>query len=504
MANEPTQTNEEIDSELLTAYLDGELSDVQCIAVEKRLAEDPAFHRHMCDLQNAWDMLDSLPLVQPNSQFVRTTVEMAIAGHKPKSSITGNIIKGLMLLLIPAAVFGVSYFLKRESIEQPERELIADLPLIENHDRYTKVVFLGDDVEEKNSPADSIAFLKRIYRKGLFHEVDDLFPVDSREEPVSDFETDTQPADPQRIKDRSDRLSRMPDDQLTELFDKKEKFESLDADQQKKLREFHDLLAVDPNRIELAEAMTSYYDWLKILGSSQRANLLDLPLDRRIGEIGRITQQQTQKNFGTIGSTKLPPDDSVLFYQWYILSIRYRSPEIRERTGEILTKLREAKGLPTNELVVDRIKSGPIEKLVQFLMRNDRENIGEILCENTTPKDIGIDNLREIVSADARSIIDKDGLSELDRRELILKWIETATRAPVEPETLQVYYDELAPEKQDELNNLHPDERHEKLNRMYWTDKVGDRSAPAEEEAFQKFLRQSGWETLFGISDDNS
>ena len=116
MADEPTQTDEEIDSELLTAYLDGELSDAECIAVEKRLAEDSAFHRHMCDLQNAWNMLDSLPLVQPNSQFVQTTVEMAIAGHKPKSSVVGNIIKGLMLLLIPAAVFGVSYFLKREPI----------------------------------------------------------------------------------------------------------------------------------------------------------------------------------------------------------------------------------------------------------------------------------------------------------------------------------------------------------------------------------------------------
>lgn len=498
MADEPTQTDEEIDSELLTAYLDGELSDAECIAVEKRLAEDSAFHRHMCDLQNAWNMLDSLPLVQPNSQFVQTTVEMAIAGHKPKSSVVGNIIKGLMLLLIPAAVFGVSYFLKRESIEQPERELVADLPLIENHDRYTRVVFLGDDPDKNNSARDSIAFLNRIYRKGLFREVDDLFPVDAREEPVSDFETDAQPADPQRIKDRSDRLSRMTDQQLAELFDRKEKFESLDPNQQKKLREFHDLLADGPNRNELVEAMTSYYDWLKILGASQRANLLDLPLNERIGEIGRITREQAQKNFGTIGSTKLPPDDSVLFYQWYILSIRYRSAEIRQRTGEILAVLREAKGLPTNERVIERIKSGPIEQLVQFLMRNDRKKIGEILCENAIFEDIGLDRLRENVSDKARSIIDQDGFTELDRQELILKWIETATRAPIGDETLEAYYSELSQEKKDELNNLHPDEWRASLSRMYWTEKTGDRSAPAEDEAFQNFLLQSGWETLFG------
>ena len=142
MADKPTQSKEEIDSELLTAYLDGELSDSECITVEKRLAEEPEFHSLMRELQGAWDMLDSLPLVQPNSHFVQTTVEMAIAGHSQnRKSVIGKIIPGLLLFLIPAAALGAGYYLKRESIEKPERELVRDLPLIENHDRYSKVVF---------------------------------------------------------------------------------------------------------------------------------------------------------------------------------------------------------------------------------------------------------------------------------------------------------------------------------------------------------------------------
>ena len=100
MAKEPGKTQDEMDSELLTAYLDGELADADSAAVEKRLAEDPSFHAHMRDLQSAWDMLDSLPLVQPNSHFVQTTVEMAIAGHTNKKPTNGIILKSLLLFCL--------------------------------------------------------------------------------------------------------------------------------------------------------------------------------------------------------------------------------------------------------------------------------------------------------------------------------------------------------------------------------------------------------------------
>ncbi len=502
MAKEPGKNQDEIDSELLTAYLDGELADADCVAVEKRLADDPSFHMHMRQLQSAWDMLDSLPLVLPNSHFVQTTIEMAIAGNSTsKKSAAGIILKGLLLALIPAAVFGLSYFVKRESIEQPERELVYDLPLIENHDRYTKVVFEG-------SAKKGIEFLKSISAEGLFREVDDLFPVDSREDPLSDFDEPSQPPTAQRIRDRSERLSRMTDEQRNELFDKKKKFETLDAKQQKTVREFHDLLALESesDRSKLVEVMASYYDWLRILGPSQRASLLDLPLDQRLKEIGKVTRKQAQEAFGTIGSTKLPLDDAVLFYQWYEVSIRYYEPEIRERTGEVAARLLESKGLPTNALMIDRIKAAPIEQLVKFLLRNNREAFGKILCDNIAEKNIGIDLLREIASDEAKSIFDQPGFTDANRRELILKWIETANQAsfPIKPTALRSFYAELSQEQRDQLDNLHPDQWHETLTRMYWEKNIGQRSAPSEVEAFQKFLQQSGWGAEFGTSEDDS
>lgn len=511
MAEPNSKTEHEIESELLTAYLDGELSDTECIAVEKRLADDPSFHQKMRELQSAWEMLDSLPLIQPDSHFVQTTVEMAIAGHSRKRPSYLNLLKGLMLLLIPAVLFGLSYFLKRESIEQPERELVYNLPLIENHDRYTKVIF-EDQTTAENTPEElakeGVVFLKSLYSKGLIRELDDLFSVEPREESLGDFADSSEPPAPQLIKDRSDRLSRMTDEQRDELFEKKRKFESLNTRQQDTLRAFHKLLSEEPERAKLVEMLASYYDWLKILGASQRVQILDTPLidDQRLMEIGRITRKQAVAAFGTFGSTKLPLDDAERFYQWYDFSIRFYEPEIRERTGAVLTRIRNAKGLPTNEMVIDRIKSGPIEQLVEFLMRNDRDYFGELLCNNANQTRMGIGDLRKIVSDEARVIIDDPSFRDLDRQELILKWIEAANQArfPIKPDALKSFYAELTQEQRDDLDNQDPKDWYNKLTLMYWEANIGQRSAPSEEEAFENFLRQSGFDTEFGITDDES
>ncbi len=512
MPDQPSKTQQEIDSELLTAYLDGELTDSECIAVEKRLAEDTSFHQQMRDLQSAWEMLDSLPLIKPDSHFVQTTVEMAIAGHSHKQNNLGHLWKGLLILLVLGSMFGLSYFLKRESIEQPERELVYDLPLIENHDRYSRVIFEDEATADKSPDelaSEGIAFLKSLYSKGLIGELDDLFSVEPRDESLEDFDGTSKPPAPQRIKDRSDRLSRMTDEQRGELFEKKKKFESLSTRQQDTLRAFHKLLSDEPDRTKLVEMLASYYDWLKFLGASQRVRILDTPIedDLRLKEIGRITRKQAAAAFGTFGSTKLPLDDAEGFYQWYELSIRFYEPEIRETTGKVLTGLRSLKGLPTNTMVLDRIKSGPIEQLVEFLMRNDRTNFGELLCNDSTEaKKMGIDDLRKFVSQEARSIIDDPSFNEFDRQELILKWIEAANQArfPIKTEALRSFYSELSQEQRDELDNQDPKDWYNRLTRMYWEANIGERSAPSEEEAFEKFLMQSGFDTEFGISDDET
>jgi hypothetical protein len=495
---QPQASQAERDSELLTAYLDGELADADAIEVERRLADDPEFHAQMRELQSAWDMLDSLPLVRPNSAFVQTTLELAIAPKTTKGKWIGPTILGLLILL-PVSMFAAGFWLTRESIEQPERELVYDLPLIENYDRYKNVI-------SENDAKQSVQFLKSIYRNGLFAEVEGLFPTEVSDDVLVDFETATQPPSPDKIRDRSERVSKLTEEQFEELFLKKQKFESLSKKEQTAIREFHELLSQSPQRTELVETLVSYYDWLKTLGSNQRASLLDMPWENRLHEIRNITRTQAEKAFGMVGSTKLPLDDAVWFYQWYDHAIRTHSQTIRDRTGKIWAQWRINEGKPEpRPSDIDRIRSGPIEQLVEFLMLRDRDFFGQLISR-PSPKHVGtgINYLRRIISPEARNILDELD-SDAERQELVLKWIEAAnkTRFPIKTASLKSFYEQLPQEERDLLDNLDPEDWHDSLTRMYWDANIGKRSEPSEDEAFEKFLRESGFDYEFGIDNES-
>src|SRR5690606_23799397 len=62
--------------DLLTAYLDGELSDDARWRSERRLAEDPALHHRFVRLQQAWAMLEDLPQPQASPQLTESTLTM--------------------------------------------------------------------------------------------------------------------------------------------------------------------------------------------------------------------------------------------------------------------------------------------------------------------------------------------------------------------------------------------------------------------------------------------
>jgi len=53
--------NRPFDEELISAYLDDELSPEEAARVSRRLMEDPAYQQRLGQLQKAWDLLDTLP-----------------------------------------------------------------------------------------------------------------------------------------------------------------------------------------------------------------------------------------------------------------------------------------------------------------------------------------------------------------------------------------------------------------------------------------------------------
>lgn len=150
----------------LVAYLDGELSDDDRIAVEARLADDYDYRQRLQRLERAWDMLDTLPRVEASESFVHTTVEMiSVAASQELETIQDQqqsrkwrVLAITIAASLVAAVAGFGWVSYSASSEN--QQLLTELPLIENMDKYQKV--------------DEVEFLEQLRNEGLFvSEVDD-------------------------------------------------------------------------------------------------------------------------------------------------------------------------------------------------------------------------------------------------------------------------------------------------------------------------------------------
>ncbi len=69
----------EIDDELLTAYLDDEISESEKEMVRARLVREPDLSKRLGELQRAWDALDDFLQVEAGDEFTRSTLELLTA-----------------------------------------------------------------------------------------------------------------------------------------------------------------------------------------------------------------------------------------------------------------------------------------------------------------------------------------------------------------------------------------------------------------------------------------
>jgi anti-sigma factor RsiW len=157
--NAPSTFNDDV-YEQLVAYLDGELDAEGSREVERRLAADESYRRELQRLQSAWDMLDDLPSSEVSEGFTQTTVEMVAlsAAHdieQTKSQIKqrGRLLWALAGCSLLAAV-GLGYAIVANLMAQPNRQLVQDLPVIENVELYRV--------------ADSVDFLHELTEADLF------------------------------------------------------------------------------------------------------------------------------------------------------------------------------------------------------------------------------------------------------------------------------------------------------------------------------------------------
>ena len=148
--------------EEIVAYLDGELTPEQAARVESRLADRPDYQKRLQDMQQAWDLLDSLPQVDVDESFSRSTLEIvALSAEEDlqgtrSSSATSHRRQWFSrlgyTLISAAAGLALAVWLTPRA----QDKWLQDLPVIENVDMYLHI--------------DSVEFLKSLHEEDLFKD----------------------------------------------------------------------------------------------------------------------------------------------------------------------------------------------------------------------------------------------------------------------------------------------------------------------------------------------
>lgn len=166
MSDETTQTTEEAIDQEIVAYLDGELDPAAAARVERRMAEDPRYNARLNQMEKAWDLLDTLGRTEADDSFTHSTVAMValkaqdeVEADKQAASRKRTIVWGGLGAVAVVAALSAYIVVDRE-LNQQNRELVRDLPVIERLDEYRNI--------------ESVEFLERLHKEGLFAaEVDD-------------------------------------------------------------------------------------------------------------------------------------------------------------------------------------------------------------------------------------------------------------------------------------------------------------------------------------------
>jgi hypothetical protein len=248
--------------EQLVAYLDGEIDDAERRRIEEWLARDENIRRRLKEMEQTWSLLDDLDPVPADRQFVQSTLEMvAVAAGKDAEQFLTDaprrrwqnrlaVLAGVVTALL--AGYGATTLLW----PNPNRELVNDLSVLENLDRYRPI---GD-----------IEFLRQLQKQKLFTKQEDDTPIEP------DAHAGESPA--QRLA----RLEKMDQAERQKIARLEERFLSLDSDQQQQLRQLGAAMQTDPDASELWQVMGRYDDWLMTLPLFTRAELTDMPTADRI------------------------------------------------------------------------------------------------------------------------------------------------------------------------------------------------------------------------------
>ncbi len=151
----------------LVAYLDGELDEDARRLIDRRLASEPELREALGRLERTWDLLDGLERSNVDDTFTQSTMEMVTQAatedadreldEAPRRRRRRWLIASTSILTAAAAGFLLTVVVR----PKPNEELLEDLPVLENLDRYREI--------------DDIDFLRLL-------AAEDLFPVEDNDD----------------------------------------------------------------------------------------------------------------------------------------------------------------------------------------------------------------------------------------------------------------------------------------------------------------------------------
>ena len=129
----------------LVAYLDGELDEESRRLIDRRLAAEPELRDALGRLEQTWDMLDGLERSSIENTFTQSTLEMVAQvaaedvrqelAEAPRRRRRRWLVVSMSMVASAAAGFLITVVLQ----PNPNRELLEDLPVLENLDRYREI-----------------------------------------------------------------------------------------------------------------------------------------------------------------------------------------------------------------------------------------------------------------------------------------------------------------------------------------------------------------------------
>ncbi|RMF98724.1 MAG: hypothetical protein D6741_09200, partial [Planctomycetota bacterium] len=343
--------------EQLVAYLDGELPPEDAARIEEVIARDPDIRSELHRLEETWDMLDSLERPTVDESFTHSTLEIvaqsaAAEVEQRKQTKPREILLQLALaVLVCVIASGAGYFMVTVLRDDPNAELLADLPVIQRLDALRHI----DDVE----------FVRDLQEAGLFGTDERWLDESPQANDSGALQLPPAPDDAD-LQVRRRWVTELTETQQYLLKRNLDRFQSLPESERERLRDLYAAIAAAPDRQKLEETIERYYQWYKLLDIYQRSSIDHSKGDERIARIRELREATVMRSIGNLDGRRL---------RWFLEMVEHRLG-VRPTSEDVKTLSRwvEEFAFERGEGVVEKL-SGEERKRVQEILETIDDDI---------------------------------------------------------------------------------------------------------------------------------